>query len=423
MFNFDYEIISKITKNENYNFIFILNLNLTNYFNKNNKVQILKFLFFFYLFYLFPIILEKFYVFEVEKYSDKIENYYKLCNNGTLINNKKYKKANNPKISIISPLFDREKYILRFLRSIQNQFFDSLEIIFVDDCSTDNSTKLIEEYQKDDERIVLLKHKKNKGTLISRNDGTLFSKGEYLMFTDPDDLLLERILYNCYKMAKNNNYEMIRFNIYEGKGKIFYDFFVNKLDSRPIYQPELIEYLFHGLGYLYQIDFNLSNKFIKRDTYIKAVNCINNFYLSQYMTNLEDGIMNYILYRTSNSFYFTKRIGYYYIQNNQSITIKRSTNLDNTVRFIFIHLKFVFENSKNNKFEKDMANSLFLRLYNILGNSFKSITKDFKFYSDIINMYLNSNLINKNIKKILREFKFIIQNKAKNMCNNSLLII
>ena len=89
--------------------------------------------------------------------------------------------------------------------------------------------------------------------------------------------------------------------------------------------------------------------------------------------------------------------------------------MDNDVRFIFIHLKFVFENSKNNKFEKDMVNSLFLRLYNILGNSFKSITKDFTFYSDIINMYLNSNLINKNIKKILKEFKFIIQKKTKNI--------
>ena len=411
MINYDYKIISKKEKN---NFITILNLILINYSKKKIiKMHILKIIFIFYLFHLIPIIINKFNVFEVQNVSDKIEIYYKLCNNGKLINNKKYKKTNNPKISIISPVHDREKYILRFLRSIQNQFFDSLEIIFVDDCSTDNSTKLIEEYQKDDERIILLKHKKNKGTLISRNDGTLFSKGEYLMFTDPDDLLLERILFNCYKMAKNNNYEMIRFNIYEGNGKIFYDFFVNKLESRPIYQPELIEYLFHGLGYLYQIDFNLSNKFIKRDTYIRALNCINNFYLSQYMTNLEDGIMNYILYRISNSFYFTKRIGYYYNQNNQSITVKKITNLDNQVRFIFIHLKFVFENTKNNKFEKDMANSLFLRLKNILGNSFKLITKDFKFYSDIIDMYLNCNLIDQNIKQILKEFKFIIQNKTK----------
>ena len=59
-----------------------------------------------------------------------------------------------PKISIISPIYNREKYILTFLRSIQNQFFDNIEIIFVDDFSSDNSVKSIENYQIEDERII-----------------------------------------------------------------------------------------------------------------------------------------------------------------------------------------------------------------------------------------------------------------------------
>ena len=95
---------------------------------------------------------------------ENIETYYQLCNNGILKNNKKFKILENPKISIISPNHNREKYILRLLRSIQNQFFDDIEIILVDDFSNDNSIKLIEEYQKNDERIILIKNKKNKGT-------------------------------------------------------------------------------------------------------------------------------------------------------------------------------------------------------------------------------------------------------------------
>ena len=83
-----------------------------------------------------------------------------------------------PKISIISPIYNRGKYILRFLRSIQNQYFDNIEIIFVDDFSSDNSVELIKNYQFEDERIILIEHNKNKGTLISRNDGALISKGE-----------------------------------------------------------------------------------------------------------------------------------------------------------------------------------------------------------------------------------------------------
>lgn len=105
--------------------------------------------------------------------SNNIENYFKICNKGVLLNNKLFKKGDNPKISIICPNHNRGKYILRLLRSIQNQLFDDIEIIFVDDYSNDNSTKLIEEYQKKDKRIILIKHKKNKGTLISRNEGII----------------------------------------------------------------------------------------------------------------------------------------------------------------------------------------------------------------------------------------------------------
>jgi cellulose synthase/poly-beta-1,6-N-acetylglucosamine synthase-like glycosyltransferase len=109
-----------------------------------------------------------------------IKKYFKLCNNKILINRKKYKYNKFPKVSIISPIFNRENYILRFLRSVQNQKFNDIEIIFIDDCSEDNSVKFIEEYQKQDERIILIKNKKNKGTLISRNIGALNSKGKLI---------------------------------------------------------------------------------------------------------------------------------------------------------------------------------------------------------------------------------------------------
>ena len=110
---------------------------------------------------------------------------------------------------------------------------------------------------------------------------------------------------------------MIRFNIYIGHGCIFFDYIVNKLKVKLIFQPELKTYLFYGINILEQIDFNLSNKFVKRDAYIRVLNSVNEFYLNQYMINLEDGIMNFMLYRSSKSLYFIKKIGYYYLQNNQ----------------------------------------------------------------------------------------------------------
>ena len=118
---------------------------------------------------------------EINSQIIKLNKYYKICNKHILINKKKFKKISNPKISIISPIYNCEKFLKRFIISIQNNFFDEIEIIIVDDNSKENSFKLIKENIKNDERIRLLKLKKNKGTLICRNIGVLtFWKVVYL---------------------------------------------------------------------------------------------------------------------------------------------------------------------------------------------------------------------------------------------------
>jgi glycosyltransferase involved in cell wall biosynthesis len=346
-----------------------------------------------------------------EKYKNikdfkNIENYFNICNNKILINNnKKFTRNRNPKVSVIIPNYNRGKYLLRLLRSLQNQFFDDIEIIIVDDFSKDNTINLIKEYQKEDERIILIKHHNNKGTLISRNIGIAKSKGEYIMLPDSDDILSENILKTCYEVAIKNKIEMIRFNIYLGNGNIFFDYFVNKLKVKIIFQPELKTYLFYGLGTLEQLDFNLSNKFIKRDAYIRALNSINKFYLNQYMINYEDGLMNYMLYRTAKSFIFIKKIGYYYLLNNQSISLKPKKNYEENFKFIFLQLKFIIENTKNTQYEKDIANSALTKLSSLFKENF-IITKDFKFYKEVIDLFLKCKFINDENKSILKNLYF-----------------
>ena len=351
---------------------------------------------------------------------DRIEYYLKKCKSNNLINKKMFKKRIDPKVSIISPVYNREKYLLRFLKSIQYQKFNDLEIIFIDDFSKDNSVKIIEESQKRDKRILLIKNKKNRGTFISRNIGVLNSKGKYLILPDPDDIISKNIIDLSYNIATKYNYEMIRFNIYIGNEKIFFENIVNKLESRPIYQPELSTYLFYGLGYLEQIDFNISNKFIKRLSYIRALNYLNNYYLNIYMIIFEDGLMNYILYRTVKSFYYLKKIGYFYIKNEESIT---NNNLPyKLLKYIFIQLKIIFEYSKNTKYEKNMANCLLERLlfkYEV-DNKIKNLTYDFNFYYDIINKYLQSKFIKYENKIYLKELKKIILNNQKNTIQKKL---
>ena len=123
----------------------------------------------------------------------KLEEYFQLCTENILINKNGFKKVDEPKISIITPIYNKGKTVTRYLRSIQNQPFEDLEIIFIDDRSTDNTLKIIEELQEQDERIILIKNKKRQGTLRSRKIGVYKSKGEFLLFVDPDDMIEFRI--------------------------------------------------------------------------------------------------------------------------------------------------------------------------------------------------------------------------------------
>ena len=319
----------------------------------------------------------------------KIENYLKICNNPELLEIKP-KISNNPKVSIISPVYNTGKFVLRLIKSIQYQNFKDLEIILIDDSSTDNSPKLIKKYQAKDERIRLIVNRKNKGTFSSRNIGILKSKGNYIMMPDPDDIILEDSLKYFYYFSMKYNLELLRFNVYLNYGQTFFGEITENLKSRLIYQPELSTYLFYGLGVLKQIDFNLCNKFIKREALIRGLNIIDKKDLNMYMVVHEDGFLNYILYRIAKSSYFLKKFGYYYIKNNYK---KRRDYHDfDNIKFRFIHLMSVFNNSRNTKYEKDMTNEIFNRLIYKKRKKIRLflLNKEPKFFIDAINI-LNQN--------------------------------
>jgi glycosyltransferase involved in cell wall biosynthesis len=238
---------------------------------------------------------------------EQIEFYSKYSNGQQAI--KKIKKIEYPKISIISPVYNREKFLLRFIKSIQHQNFFDIEIIFVDDNSSDNSAKVIKKYMKKDKRILLIKNEKNRGTFKARNLGVLYSKGKYVIIPDPDDIISYNLINTCYYYAERYQYDFIRFNTYLGNGKLNFNSFSKNHEDRPIYQPELSTYIYYGNKELGIIDYFITNKFIKKQTYIKALNSLNNFYLNMYMTFLEDSIMNYLIYRVAKSFYYINIIG------------------------------------------------------------------------------------------------------------------
>lgn len=92
----------------------------------------------------------------------------------------------NYKISVIVPIYNVEKYLNRCMESLLSQTYNNIELILVDDGSTDNSSKLCDMYAKKSDRVVVI-HKKNGGLGSARNAGVLASTGDYVTFIDSDD--------------------------------------------------------------------------------------------------------------------------------------------------------------------------------------------------------------------------------------------
>ena len=324
---------------------------------------------------------------------------------------KKMEKMKNPKVSVISPICNRERFLIRFLKSIQFQNFDDIEIILVDDKSTDNSVKILEEYQKKDKRIKIIKLKRNKGTFFARNIGVLYSQAKYIILPDPD-IISKDIINSCLYYAENYNFEIIRYHSYKGNKQLI------KFDnekSKPIYQPELQTYLFYANKELKRVDFYINNKMITKKLFIKALNLLNNFYLNLYMTILEDQLMIFILYKTAKSFYYLKKYGYYHKLNSISVCNNKFKLTHMRIKYYFIYIKLVYEYSKNIKIEKDIANYLFASLNSKIKIekelSSSPFNNDFYFYYDIINTLLNCKFISEENISILHKLKNIIEKK------------
>ena len=118
---------------------------------------------------------------------------------------------NNPLVSVIVPVYNVEQYLDECLNSIYQQTYENLEIIVVEDCSTDNSLNTLIKYLEDS-RVKLIQHEKNSGLSAARNTGIDAAKGDYIMFVDSDDLVHLSLIELCVKYAIVNDADLITYN-------------------------------------------------------------------------------------------------------------------------------------------------------------------------------------------------------------------
>lgn len=112
-------------------------------------------------------------------------------------------------ISVIVPVYNVEKYLRKCIDSILNQTYKNIEIVLVDDGSTDASGKICDEYQVNHKNIRVV-HKKNDGLGMARNSGMEIIKGDYVTFVDSDDYIDSKLLEIMYNHMQENNLDMCK---------------------------------------------------------------------------------------------------------------------------------------------------------------------------------------------------------------------
>lgn len=136
------------------------------------------------------------------------------------------------KVSVVVPVYNVEDYLDDCLNSIINQTLTDIEIICIDDGSTDNSLDILKEYSKDDDRIQVL-HQENRGHAAATNRGIMLATGEYLFLMDSDDIIEFNALELTYNKAKKTDVDFVIFKAinYEHTEKKYYETELYSMDE------------------------------------------------------------------------------------------------------------------------------------------------------------------------------------------------
>ena len=338
---------------------------------------------------------------EIEKLKEEIINNRKV--NISFENVEDFYKREHPKISIIITIYNQAYYIKSLYAHIQNQELKDIEIIFVDDVSTDNSFLIIKELMEKDKRIIYLKNDINRHQFYSINYGVLNSKGEYILSVDADDFHFNNILIKAYETAKTYNLDILQF--YMLSGVTLWE--TVKYKSGIICNNQNIRNI-----YYYGITRNLPDKLIRRSIFIKAINFIDKkLYYEDYHIHPDDTSFFGII-RFANSYGFLEQIGYFYNQDpdrKPKLKIKKNKKeiINKDIKSYFNIMKYFILQSDNNTIEKNNIPYRFFieHVKDRFEKDMKYLIRDFDFYIEVFNLFLDCPFLANEKKEIFQKLK------------------
>ena len=302
-----------------------------------------------------------------EKEYKNCQEYMNMIKSGQLYDKEKiFYPTNNPKISIVLPVHNGEGFVKETLLSIQNQDFKDIEIIIIDDHSTDNSVNLIKELMKNEPRISLFQQEENKGALYTKTRGVLSAKGKYVMIINDDDKYLQRDAFTTlFAEAEKNDLDIIRFRIIQSTMFSVKGMYNNELKSEmpTIFQPELSNFMYfkRSDGNIMQNGGTLYNHIFRTDLFKKIINEIDKKYLNTMMNDNEDFLLFFLLSRNAKNLKQIDRIFYMIVvtkfnhepkveyrrkEKNKDRGYLRCQSYLNFVEIIFDKTKDTFEDKK-----------------------------------------------------------------------------
>ena len=303
---------------------------------------------------------------------------------------------NIPKISIIVPIYNIEKYISKCIDSVLSQTYKDWELILVDDGCTDNSGKICDEYAQKDSRIKVI-HKENEGVTATRHRGVKEAKGEFLFFIDGDDYITENALELFTNKQQENDADLVRGDFVLCNEKV--DIIPSKIKNFDFDNKyDWLKCVIEEGGYIW-------NSLIKKNLYIDASNISNEITLS------EDLLISFKLFEYLDKTHKLNSPTYYYRQHINSachsynVSEKKMKETFKSILLVIegiskVRDKYKFD-FKNNNILIDIDLLISSRVFiHLLSN--KIFLKEHK--KDILKLYIRYFALNLNVQqRILKD--------------------
>ena len=222
-------------------------------------------------------------------------------------------------ISIIIPVYNQEDYLDSCLKSIFNQTYPNIELILVNDGSTDKSLEIMEKYHKEHKNMKIISIP-NQGVSHARNTGLDNATGKYITFVDSDDVIDKNTLEILYKDIVDNNVDIVQCNNFIDQNRMIYTYGNYRLiDEREIYYYFLREYIGCTIwGKLYRREILEETRFNEK------------------YNNHEDELFLYEVIKKCKSFFLEKDFLYYYTWQKENSLTKKKLNKKDTDLFILL---------------------------------------------------------------------------------------